>query len=100
MEDEDLDDFDDMPARRSRAASRLGREEASGSVTPAPEERNKRNKKGKGKARVDENPVGKRKRGGKAQSPEPSSDEDEDDSRGQVSLFLDPFKQDTQASRL
>ncbi|KAF8609355.1 hypothetical protein BDV93DRAFT_464553 [Ceratobasidium sp. AG-I] len=80
---EDLDDFDDLPARRSRAASRLGREEASGSVTPAPEERNKRGKKGKGKARADDNPAGKRKRGGKAQSPEPSSDEEDDDSRGQ-----------------
>lgn len=80
-----------MPARRSRAVSRLGREEASGSVTPAPEERNKRGKKGKGKARVDENPVGKRKRGGKAQSPEPSSDEEDDDSRGQVSYSPQPL---------
>ncbi|KAG8743951.1 hypothetical protein FRC10_011137 [Ceratobasidium sp. 414] len=80
-EGEDLEDFDDLPARRSRAASRLGRDEASGSNTPAPDDKNKRNKKGKGKSRADDN-ASKRKRG-KAQSPEPSSDEDDDSLRGQ-----------------
>ncbi|KAG8763856.1 hypothetical protein FRC11_011004 [Ceratobasidium sp. 423] len=78
-EGEDPDDFDDAPPRRSRATSR--REGASGSVTPAPEERNKRGKKAKGKGRADDL-SGKRKRG-KAQSPEPSSDEEEDDTRTQ-----------------
>ncbi|KAJ1310927.1 hypothetical protein OPQ81_009439 [Rhizoctonia solani] len=76
-EGEDPDDYDDAPPRRSRAASR--RDEASGSVTPAPEEKNKRGKKVKGKGRADDL-SGKRKRG-KAQSPEPSSDEEEDDTR-------------------
>ncbi|CAE6463520.1 unnamed protein product [Rhizoctonia solani] len=78
-EAEDLEDFDDMPSRRSRATSR--REGASGSATPAPDERNKRGKKAKGKGRADDL-SGKRKRG-KAQSPEPSSDEEEDDARAQ-----------------
>ncbi|KAB5593830.1 SNF2-family ATP-dependent chromatin remodeling factor snf21 [Ceratobasidium theobromae] len=80
-EGEDPDDFEDLPARRSRTASRLGREGASGSATPAPEEKNKRGKKGKGKARADD-PSGKRKRG-KAQSPEPSSEEEDEETRGQ-----------------
>ncbi|CEL58210.1 ATP-dependent helicase STH1/SNF2 [Rhizoctonia solani AG-1 IB] len=80
-EAEDMDDYDDMPSRRSRAASRLGREGPSGSVTPAPEEKNKRGKKAKGKGRADDL-SGKRKRG-KAQSPEPSSEEEDDDSRAQ-----------------
>ncbi|CAE6467441.1 unnamed protein product [Rhizoctonia solani] len=80
-EAEEMDDYDDLPARRSRAASRLGREGASGSVTPAPEEKNKRGKKAKGKGRADDL-SGKRKRG-KAQSPEPSSEEEDDDSRAQ-----------------
>ncbi|KAH7344478.1 SNF2 family N-terminal domain-containing protein [Rhizoctonia solani] len=80
-EAEDAEDFEDGPSRRSRAASRLGRDEASGSVTPAPEEKNRRGKKGKGKGRADDL-SGKRKRG-KAQSPEPSSDDDDDESRAQ-----------------
>ncbi|KAG9123630.1 hypothetical protein FRC07_014448 [Ceratobasidium sp. 392] len=79
-EGEDLDDWDDLPAWRSRAASHLGRDEASGSNTPAPDERNKRNKKGKRKSRADDN-ASKRKRG-KAQSPEPSSNEDNDSIQG------------------
>ncbi|QRV76715.1 SNF2 family amino-terminal protein [Ceratobasidium sp. AG-Ba] len=79
-EGEDLDDFDDLPARRSRAVSRLGREQASGSNTPAPDD-SRRNKKAKGKSRADDN-ASKRKRG-KAQSPEPSSDEDDDSVRDQ-----------------
>ncbi|CAE7107141.1 unnamed protein product [Rhizoctonia solani] len=77
-EAEDADEFYDM-SRRSRAVSRLGRDGASGSVTPAPEERNKRGKKAKGKGRADDL-SGKRKRG-KVQSPEPSSEDEEDDSR-------------------
>ncbi|CAE6403859.1 unnamed protein product [Rhizoctonia solani] len=80
-EAEDAEDFEDAPSRRSRAASRLGRDEASGSVTPAPEEKNRRGKKAKGKGRADDL-SGKRKRG-KAQSPEPSSDDDDDESRAQ-----------------
>ncbi|KAG9094136.1 hypothetical protein FS749_013062 [Ceratobasidium sp. UAMH 11750] len=80
-EGEDLEDFDDLPARRSRAASRLGRDEASGSNTPAPDDKDRRNKKGKGKSRADDN-TSKHKRG-KAQLPEPSSDEDDDLLRGQ-----------------
>ncbi|KAG8786679.1 hypothetical protein FRC12_016384 [Ceratobasidium sp. 428] len=80
-EGKDLDDLDNLPARRSRAASCLGRDEASGSNTPAPDKRNKSNKKGKGKSRTDDN-ASKRKRG-KAQSPEPSSNEDDDSIRGQ-----------------
>ncbi|CAE6513092.1 unnamed protein product [Rhizoctonia solani] len=80
-EAEDADEFYDMSSRRSRAASRIGREGASGSVTPAPEEKNKRGKKAKGKGRADDL-SGKRKRG-KAQSPEPSSEEEGDDSRVQ-----------------
>ncbi|CAE6483312.1 unnamed protein product [Rhizoctonia solani] len=80
-EAEDADEFYDMSARRSRATSRLNRDGASGSVTPAPEERNKRGKKAKGKGRADDL-SGKRKRG-KAQSPEPSSEEEDDESRAQ-----------------
>ncbi|CAE6505414.1 unnamed protein product [Rhizoctonia solani] len=81
-EAEDADEFYDMSSRRSRAASRIGRDGASGSVTPAPEEKNKRGKKAKGKGRADDL-SGKRKRGSKAQSPEPSPEEEVDDSRVQ-----------------